>query len=233
MPSARPAPARGTREYGAQLAGIIASSDAVEAQAAVAALHDESPIAAEGAARVLARLLKQRGPEAERICLALTSAPAHPRFGGRAFSRLLVAFGAASRAGGTLGPAAEAASQALYTRGLDHDYVKRLARARAEQTPSSARQLLSVFTRVWVMAVYYIPAFFLFLAILAMPSHRLDLTIAFLSFTLLIFAIDAWLRRCSGCRRFLAGQLLSFVQDQYGYVDKTWKCIHCGHRWQS
>lgn len=118
--------------------------------------------------------------------------------------------------------------------GYDPDGLRERENAAARRaTPSIPRQVLSVFTRAWVIVVFGLPA--LFVVIVALKGREiLPVCLAGLTLhALVVVGIDAFLRRCPSCRRLLAGKLLSIVRDQYDFHVRSWVCVHCKHRWKS
>ena len=108
-------------------------------------------------------------------------------------------------------------------------------------------QLTSVFTRAWVLAVAIMVAVgFIALVAEALWGAAAGLIAAF---TLFSVAIDALIRRCPSCRRWLAGTLTRIEQDgtmvtlhstptglatgERNLHQRSWACVHCGHQWTS
>lgn len=228
---AQPPPA-GTRALGERLAAELSSTEEDVAARARRDLRDAPPVVTDAAARVLAGLLKTGGPEAERVCHALRASD-RPRFGGRSYHKIFRALMKASRRGGSLGAAANQAMETFVVGGIDEGYRRKKEKARAAEPTSLARRILSVFTRAWVIVMVGIPSLFAIGALIGVPGARPYVAAALLGATVLVVAMDAYLRRCRSCRRLLAGTLLSIVKDNYGDHIQSWACTHCGRRWQT
>ena len=117
----------------------------------------------------------------------------------------------------------------------------------------TATRLASVFTRAWVIAVFapilLLGTIFLFTG----PSRlRIATAIVLAACVPLALGIDAWLRRCPTCRRFLAGvdtglrqtgsdthSVVVTTPTGSAHIDQThssyaqrWRCAHCAHTWE-
>jgi hypothetical protein len=231
-----PAPAHrppaGTRAEGERLAAELSSADQDLAARARQDLRGAPPVVTDAAAAVLAKLLRRGGADAERVCQALEARDS-PRFGGRSYQKIFRSLTKASSASGSLGAAAQRAQQAFLAGGIDDDYLRKKEAARAARPASLLRRILSIFTRAWVIVVLGLPGLFGILALITEPGARPYVGAALAGATILVVAMDAYLRRCRSCRRLLAGTLLSIVKDNYGDHIRSWSCAHCGHRWQT
>lgn len=227
-----PLPAGNTRARGARLAEDLISDDPEAIARAKAALRTAAPIVSDAAAGVLIEHLRRGGAEAERVCLALAQ-PDAPGFGGKSWSRLFRAFMKIQR-DDRLGPRAKAAMQTVVSRGPDKGYLRRKQDARAATASTNlAVRVLSVATRSWVIVVLGLPALFGTIAIVTTPSARLPIAIGLACLAFAVVWIDAFKRRCPGCRKLLAGKRLSIVADDYGGHILSWSCVFCQRRWKT
>lgn len=114
---------------------------------------------------------------------------------------------------------------------------KDLAAIEAKRAASASTKLvprvLSVFARAWVVVVFWLPALLAVFVLVNLPEARLPVAAGLVAHATLVVCIDALLRRCPSCRRLLAGHMLSLVRDQYDFHVRTWKCVHCHHRWKT
>jgi hypothetical protein len=119
----------------------------------------------------------------------------------------------------------------------------------------TARRLASTLARPWVIAFVWIPVPFAIIAAATVESAalRLGLVISIVAVLLFAVVLEARLRRCPTCRRWLAATLVGLrhagsyqesvqvqtVSGGVAQVDRTrdsyaslWRCVHCKHRWE-
>ncbi len=124
------------------------------------------------------------------------------------------------------------------------------------ENASTRRRLLSVLSRPWVIGFIWLPAFALLGAAFSVDSWLARLLLILMVGVLftLAYAVDARIRRCPSCHRYLAamavgaqhtGTHTESVQvttstGSTGHVNQSvdsyatlWRCVHCKHRWQS
>lgn len=120
------------------------------------------------------------------------------------------------------------------------------------ESASTSRRLLSVLGRAWVVGFVWLPALALIAGALTVDSPlRIALFAGAAALFGLAFLVDARIRRCPSCRRYLAamavgsqhtGSHVESVQvttaSGTGYVNQKvdsyatlWRCVHCKHRW--
>jgi len=195
-------------------------------------LGDADPAVSDAVAKVLARALRTKGPDADRACRAFIDYDS-PLFGGSAYSRIFRAF--MKLTGGLTGarPQAEAAMAAFVKYGVDPRHLRKKEKAKAAAPVSLPRRILSVFTRAWVIVVFGLPALFGVITMVSEP-YAIPLVAAGLGVLATVcVAIDSYMRRCPKCRRLLAGKLLSIVGDNYGGHTRSWSCAFCKHGWKN
>lgn len=174
--------------------------------------------------REFAAYLKRGGAMARAVCtLYVEHTP--PRFQGSVHDKLRSAFVKA-----TADPETRSlAERALAVLGGE----KRTATGKSGAGKSLPARILLVFTRAWVIVVFWLPALFAIALIVSEPGARVIAASALAGAAVLVIALEAFLRRCPSCRRWLAGIFLRVVRDQYDSHVTSWRCTHCSHHWQT
>lgn len=234
------------------MAARLLSPEPETVQAAKTELASVSPAVSDATARALARRLRARDFDAVAVCKLLGDARP-PRFSPTAVRKLMLALMAAERAGGGLGDAAGRAFTTFMVKGHDPDHLRKVQEARGSGSTSLVRRVLSVATRLWVWVVF---AVLVMMVLASVEMRTLSWSQALLGVMLgaaAMVCIDAFVRRCPRCRAWLAGHLLSIVQDgtrertsvvstSQGSASVTetfnthrldWKCVFCQHRWHT
>jgi len=115
------------------------------------------------------------------------------------------------------------------------------------------RRLVSVLTRPWVIGFGMFPVLLAVIGVATTTGTvRVGLAVGIAVAFALVFAIDAAVRRCPACRRWLAGMQIgmrhlgSFTEsvmvssprgptsvERTGHsYSNLWHCVHCQHRWE-
>jgi hypothetical protein len=216
----------------------IGSGDLTLGAQAVEALTKSPRSVARTVARSLAVQL-QMGHRASAIC-AFLRRPDAPRFDRRGTDAIFAAL-AATRDARLLPEGEITATLNAFTRSSLVADTERGPRTRGD-----LRQLLSVFTRAWVLAVCLLLV--LVLVGLALDGRFL-LALLLAAFAVGLFiAIDGATRQCPSCRKFLGGELMRVEADgsytsterddqgneinrRWNTHKRTWRCIRCDHEW--
>jgi hypothetical protein len=233
------------------LAARLLSPEPETVRAAKGELASVSLAAGDATAGALAHRLRARGADAVAVCKLLGD-PTPPRFSPTAVRKLMLALKTAERAGGDLGDAARGAST-FVLHGHDPDHLRKLQEARGRRSTSLVRRILSVATRIWVWVAF---GMLVIMVLASVDMGALSWSQALVGLMFVAAAmvcIDAFVRRCPSCRAWLAGHLLSIVQDgtrqttsvistSQGHVSVTetmnthrrdWQCVFCQHRWHT
>jgi hypothetical protein len=220
------------KERGRALAADLISGDAAKVTASLHELRNAGPVVTDAAAGAISGYLHGRGAQARAVCEVYV---AHdpPKFGGSSHNKILRAFVRASEVE-ALAPLAERAMSVHVTQGIDARYLEKRDRVKASGSPKSLpMRLLSVFMRAWVIVAFGFPALFAIIALFTVPGARLIIGSALVAYALLVVAIDAYLRRCPSCRRWLAGTFLHVIRDEYDFHVTSWSCTFCKRGWKS
>jgi len=231
---------------GRKLADALISQDEAEAADARETLGDAPPSITDAAAKQLASYLRKGGPEADAVCQAIEHGKA-PRFGGRAWQRILV--GLTKHQG--RGSAVALSATRFITHGPAPDYAKKKAREKPALSEHVVARILSVGKRIWVWVVLAMGGMLIaaFTSMSGSPTCYGWMVFAMLVVSCVI--VDSVLRRCPSCGKFLAGQMMSIVQSgsyergvtiqtssgtRYGKETvnthaRNWRCVSCKRRW--
>ena len=128
-------------------------------------------------------------------------------------------------------------------------------RREALENAGTGRRLLSVLSRAWVIAFVWLPAIAATVAAFAVDSPALQLGLLCLvaGLFMLAYAVEARIRRCRSCRRFLAAMPVGVhhagthvqqiqvttprgpatVNQSVDSYNTLWRCVHCQHRWEA
>jgi hypothetical protein len=219
------------KERGRALAAELISGEATRVEASLAELAEAPPIVTDAAAGAIAKYLREGGANARAICQVYIANPP-PRFGGGSFHKVSRAFVAASSVDG-LGHLVEQAMASHVTLGSDAKYLGKVSKAKSKGGSTGLPlRVLSVFKRPWVIAVFWLPVLTFGIAGLATAGDaRPVVGAAILGFAVLVVALDAYLRRCPSCKRWLAGRPHHVVRDQYDFHVTTLGCVFCMRQW--
>jgi hypothetical protein len=238
--------------HAALLVERLLSTDGDCVERTITELARVSTRARELTARELARRLRVGGPDALLVC-RLLGRERPPRFTPSGVRRLMLALDTAERAGGPLAHAATHAAMRIAVHGHDFEHLEKVQRDRGEGSTHLARRILSVGGRVWV----WVTSFFIGMSVAILYSMDVlsawGAALASSAAVAAMVGVDAILRRCPSCRAWLAGHLLSIVQDGTrttrsvistagGTVEVSetvnthrhdWSCVFCKHRWHT